>query len=187
MSIFNHYTLSPGAVASMTQPTPDLQRNYRQRNMLAHYGELQENGRWKYSLSDLVAIWICDCLSQNGQIMERRDGFKLGHMLAGRVIANFIKQRKGFTDGARYEAIIHSIGVGDGTLSGSEIRTIASLDDLDQNSWEYAQIIDIWALVLKIPPQIQGLLIAADENEFDAATPDFDEMLKDAPAVGNDS
>lgn len=56
MSEFNKYTLSPGAVASMTEPTPDLQRNYRQRGMLDNYGELQDNGRWKYSVSDLVAI-----------------------------------------------------------------------------------------------------------------------------------
>lgn len=181
MSIFNHYTLSPGAVASMTEPTPDLQRNYRQRGMLEGYGELQENGRWKYSLTDLVGIWICDRLSQRGQGMERREGFRLGMMLAGRVINMFTMSRYGGNFGSppfisRYAVLLH-MGAGDtGEVFGSSVKSLNRLEDLTEEKFDYAQVIDVENLAKGLPENIRGLLIAADENEKDDLVPHMDEQ-----------
>lgn len=181
MSIFNHYTLSPGAVASMTQPTPDLQRNYRQRDMLEGYGELQENGRWLYSLNDLVAIWICDRLSQNGQVMERREGFRMGAALAGRVITALILGRYGGHSDlsplkARFAVYAHEghSRARDGKPYGSTFLSMNALEELERHEFDYVQIVDVENLAKNIPDQIRGLLIAADENEKDELVPNMD-------------
>lgn len=192
MSDFYKYTLSPGAVASMTEPTPDLQRNYRQRDMLDGYGELQENGRWKYNLHDLVSIWICDRISNHGENMDRRDGFRLGKQIASRVINAFLMKRHSWDDAikmnplrGRFIAYLYR-GADANGVGGSEVKVINELSDLTRITFEHAQIVDAEELAESLPESIRGLLIVADENAADDATPDFDEWLADAPELGVD-
>lgn len=170
MSIFNEYNLSPGVLASLTEPTPDLQRNYRTRGMIDGFGELQKNGRYKYSLSDLVAFWICDRLAAGGRGMDRRDGFHLGYMLAGNVINHFLHMRHGIQPMGFRFAVTLSEGAGDKDEAyGQSVMTCSSLGEIEGKTFDHAQIVDIHNLTRNIPEQIKALLIVADENEIDEA------------------
>ena len=192
MSAFDHYTLSPGALASMTEPTPDLQRNYRQRGMLEGYGERQENGRWMYSVSDLVGFWICDRISNRGDDMDRRDGFRIGKLIAGRVITSWMLNRHSWGEVTDLNPLknrffVHLFRGPDAEgVRTSEIVGINSLSDLNHLAFERVHILDIEALANALPESIKALLVVADENDADEATPDFDKALTEAPAVASD-
>ena len=177
MSVFDEYTLSPGAVASMTEPTPDLQRNYRQRGMLESYGKADASGRWKYSLHDLVGFWIADRLAQRGHSMDRRDALRHGYSLAMGVIENFLLIRLGKEPkGKRYSGFLHD-GYGEGgRVHGISAKSFASMAEIEAEEFDRVEMVDTHRLAKTIPPEIAGLLIAAAENEADDLVPDMSEL-----------
>jgi hypothetical protein len=170
VSVLDEYTLSPGAVASMTEPTPDLQRNYRQRGMLESYGKADDSGRWKYSLRDLVGFWIADRLAQRGYSMDRRDALRHGYALAPGVIDNVLRIRRGGRpSGNRFSGFLHDGWAEGGRVHGILAESFSSLADIESRTFDRVEMIDTHHLARTIPAEIQGLLIAAFENEANGA------------------
>lgn len=177
MSVFDEYNLSPGAVASLTEPTPDLQRNYRGRGMMDDYGQADDKGRWKYSLRDLVGMWIADRLSHGGKVMDRRDALRFGCSIAPSVISAFFAFKRGrvpFGEAAqRFTVMLHDGFDGDMRVHGSEVADVSALAEIEIKEFDYAEVIDLHRLAKTIPPEIQGLLVAAAENEAEDLVPDM--------------
>lgn len=168
MNAFDQYTLSPGALASFTEPTPDLQRNYRTRGMMDGIGKSDDAGRWKYSLCDLVSIWISDRLSMHGRAMDRRIALRRGVSLAQTVINGALKNYRGIPLGhPRYMVILSDGFSDDGRVHGQSLKEVSGLHELDADAFDQAEIIDIHRLAKTIPVAIMSLLIVAHENEFD--------------------
>ncbi|WP_099828228.1 hypothetical protein [Oceaniglobus indicus] len=166
MTVFAKYNLSPGAVASFTEPTPDLQRNYRQREMMGGIGQLGENGRWSYCLKDLVAIWISDRLSQRGRAMDRRDALRYGNAFAGTVIRAFLAFSGGRNPGKeRYTVVVNDGHPVEGQAHGMSLRTVNSIAEIEEYKFDFVQVFDTWRLAKTIPDDIKTLLIVAWENE----------------------
>lgn len=167
----NHFTernLSPGAVASLTQPTTDLQRNYRARGMFDGIGEPDEAGRWKYSLRDVVAIWIGDRLHMNGLGMDRRDALRNGNALADTVITRFLRRHAGVKDGtARYVVTVADGHAQEGKTSGLTFLRTSDLASLAERAFDALTVLDCERLAATIPANIAGLLTVALENQYD--------------------
>jgi hypothetical protein len=59
------YTQSEASL--LTGISQDVLRDWRRRGFLDGFGELAENGRWKYSLHDIIILSIARALEPNGQ------------------------------------------------------------------------------------------------------------------------
>lgn len=161
---FGEYTLSPSEIASLTEPTSALQRNYRLRGMFDPYGQADENGRWKYSLQDLVGIWVADRLANGGKTMDRRDALKIGAICSEDVINNYCLKH---LHSDEEFGVIHYIAyLSDGDSKNKDISFIAlrSLSDLESKPFDNASVIDIHHLSRTIPENIRGLLKVAAEK-----------------------
>lgn len=165
---FTEHNLSPGAVATLTQPTTDLQRNYRARGMLDGFGAADDAGRWKYSLRDVVAFWIGDRLHMNGLGMDRRDALMNGNALADTVITRFLRRHAGMTDEtARYAVTVSDGHAQEGKASGLTSLRTSDLSSLAEHDFDALTVIDCERLAATIPASIAGLLTVALENQYD--------------------
>ncbi|NNK66317.1 MAG: hypothetical protein HKO95_06230 [Rhodobacteraceae bacterium] len=167
MSALEEYNLSAGAVARLTDPTPDLQRNYRQRDMIDGYGEKQENGRYNYNIIDLVGFWICDRLSQRGQVMDRRDGFAIGRRVARGIIVKVIKNERGIEHRPSYRYMLSDGCRLEGKVYGSSIGVVSNLSAVADLKFDRIEIINIDRLAKTMPAEIKALVMTAAENEAD--------------------
>lgn len=84
------------------------------------------------------------------------------------MINHFLHVRHGIQPSTFRYAVSLNVGAGsDGEVFGQEFVTCSSLGEIDKMRFDFAQIVDIHHLAESIPEPIQGLLIAADENEID--------------------
>lgn len=165
---FDEYSLSPGALASLTEPTPDLQRNYRARGMLDNIGQSDVNGRWKYSLADLMTMWIGDRLALRGMAMDRRDALRLGRQLSREVIGIYLKLRLDLPITTPRYAVYLADGYSEGDRAyGQEFLHVVGLPDLQDKEFDRAEVIDLHRLAKTIPEGIEALLNVAAENAGD--------------------
>lgn len=178
---FDEYALSPGALASLTEPTPDLQRNYRARGMMDRMGKAEDNGRWKYSLVDLVAMWISDRLCQHGMVMDRRDALRLGSQLSRHVIHQYLKQRIGLPTTTPRYAVYLADGYSEGMrVHGQEFLRVAGLAELEGKEFDRVEVVDLHRMARTIPKEIEMLLnIAAENEDYDTGLSDSREGLAD--------
>jgi len=167
-SVFYEYRLTPGDVASLTQPTPDLQRNYRQRGMLGSYGECTAGGRWRYSLRDLVGIWIADRLSGHGVLMDRRRALEIGYAMSPEIIAMVVGARRGWVlngpDDSRFFAYVYT-----GESDRWSFHRLNSLADVGSLKGDRIEIFDLQHIAADVPEDIRSLLYAAAESELAGA------------------
>lgn len=154
-------TLSPSELADLTEPTPELQRNYRAREMLDDIGTAGDNGRWKYSLRDVVAIWISDKLCWGGH-MDRRTALRRGSGAAEKVINAFLAWRSGGTPVCKRYIVLAT-----GAESGA--HSVDNLSELDGFNFYKAEVMDLWELAKDVPEEIGALLSAASHKMAEAA------------------
>lgn len=166
-----HYTdpvYSPGAVTTITDVHPDHLRDWRRRDFLNMIGTADENGRWKYSLRDAVAIWIGVRLSQHGRSMPLADAFRYGAAMAGSVIERFLCRNRGIQRTAgRYFVTLAEGDAQDGKAYGITSMRVADLSELAGREFDLMTVLDAERLAATIPPQIAGFLLVAAENEYD--------------------
>lgn len=58
--------LTPVEVESMTGVSPEVLRNWRTRGFMHSLGTQQPNGRWVYSASDAMTIWVMSQMASVG-------------------------------------------------------------------------------------------------------------------------
>ncbi|WP_152968369.1 hypothetical protein [Gemmobacter sp. LW-1] len=169
MTTFTEPTYSPGAVATITDAPPEHLRDWRRRDLLNLIGTAEENGRWKYSLRDVVAIWIGLRLSQHGRAMPLATAFNYGAGLAETVINRFLARKVGIpTTGKRYAVTLADGDTKDGKTYGITTLRVADLAELAGRDFDMLTVLDCERLAATIPPQIAGFLLVAAENEYEA-------------------
>lgn len=158
---------SPGAVTTITDVHPDHLRDWRRRDILNMIGTADENGRWKYSLRDVVAIWIGLRLSQHGRSMPLAEAFRYGAAMAGSVIVRFLHRDAGIPSTAgRYFVTLADGFVQDGKAYGMTTMRVADLSELAGREFDLMTVLDAERLAATIPPQIAGFLLVAAENQY---------------------
>lgn len=62
---------SQSEASLLTGISQDVLRDWRRRGFLDGFGELAENGRWKYNVHDVLVLSIARALEPNGQPISR--------------------------------------------------------------------------------------------------------------------
>ena len=138
-------TFSPAEVEEYTGWTTQSLRDLRNKrhltksgvpinygDLLSNYGELQPNGRWTYSLRDLVAFWIARALNENYQdpFASFLPGVFAVSYSNAETVVGFAKgqsPREGWT------AILHSLTPNRFGAHGGSVVNLPRIEDLENN------------------------------------------------------
>lgn len=148
MNIDRH-TFTPSTVATMTEVTSVIQRDWRARKLLTMYGQQEDNRQWKYSFQDAVGLWITSRLAGFG--MELGIASPNGWHMAVEVIACL----QGKEPAYRYVAFTLP------TSFRGQFKTFAEIFEFaDERDAERIEIIDVKRLAASAPVGIKE--VAAD-------------------------
>lgn len=154
-------------LASMTQPTQQAQREYRQRGMMEDFGQLVA-GRYMYSLRDVVGVWVSDRLSVRGQAMDRRDALRLGKLASEYVITAFRDFCQARAPGVPRFITVYDGGHGELADGAGDvvdpIGFIATAKDVDQMDFYRVEQIDIHRLAATVPANIAAKIQEMEDN-----------------------
>lgn len=122
---------------------------WRNRKIFDGWGEVGENGRWTYSGTELVALYLANVIEAGGQ--GRQVALMKGHQYADALVDWF----NGRVSPARY-LILFS-----GTDQDGGSFTSESLDDLASERFETANVIDLKIAAENAPTTIRSVALLA--------------------------
>lgn len=146
---------TPSDIERLTKWSADGLRDMRRREFIRNYGEASENGRWQYSLRDLVAFYVADRLwrpSKDGLMLHT--ALAIGWANAPHVI-DLIRGKVA----TKYLAILDKTDTtifSDQTLSGSSIVEIEEISDLANNEFDEAHLINLKRIADTAPLRIKA-------------------------------
>jgi hypothetical protein len=145
---------SPKQVGELTGIHPDFLRDWRRQGFLDVFGQ-EAAGGWKYSLHDVVALWICERLSGRGMNIGRKAALNWGRGNAGDVITNIKRATAGLDPmGNRFAAILWDGNDSDGRVHGSSLVRLLAITQLDEFDFDHAEIVNLWRLAATAPAEI---------------------------------
>lgn len=145
---------TPKEVGEMTGIHPDFLRDWRRQGFLDVFGK-DGAGGWRYSLDDLVALWMSERLSGRGVNIGRKAALNWGRGNAGDVITNIKRVTAGLDPmGNRFAAILWDGNDGDGRVHGSTLVRLLAISQIADYAFDHAEIVDLWRLAATAPAAI---------------------------------
>ena len=151
-------TYTPAQIEELAGVVPEATRVWRARGILSNYGVLGENGRWLFSLRDLVGFYIAKRL---GDDVMRNTGLDVAAALGiGWANAPTVIDRvRGGAAAERYVASLHrAAGTHTGGLTGTEFRTGRHLGQLEDEPFDRLEVIDLWYIADTLPQPLRGYI-----------------------------
>jgi len=151
-------TYTPAQIEDLAGVVPEATRVWRARGILSNYGVLGENGRWLFSLRDLVGFYIARRL---GDDVMRNTGLDVAAALGiGWTNAPTVIDRvKGGAAAERYVAFLHrAAGTHADGLGGTEVRTARHLRQFEDEPFDRLEAIDLWYIAATLPQPLRGYI-----------------------------
>jgi hypothetical protein len=140
----------PGAVAELANVHPDILRNWRFHGLIDGYGTLGANGRWRYSLHDVVALWAGARLISEAKI-DRARAFNFARIIAPDVIRHVL----GTGAAARWHASVTTFD-GQGYSLGEHWQGNSLADVAAVPGFLLADnLVDLEAFAARIPAELR--------------------------------
>lgn len=157
----NAAVFTPAQISDLTNLEPEVLRNWRMRGFMRNYGLEGENGRWLYSLRDLVAFWIADRLTEQRTI-ERHQALATGWGQAPVFIAFMTGEASA---PHRYVAFIETSRAEEGQMrsSGTELVCSKTLAELERLAFDLMVVIDLQHLADTAPKAIKAAVVGQDD------------------------
>lgn len=153
---------SPHEIGMLTGIHPDRLRDWRRQGLLMMIGSETEGGHWKYSVLDMVALWLSERLCGNGSGVSRTDAIHNSSAYANDVAIHMVQRHKHLNPtGKRYAGQIWEGFTSNGIAHGWTIVRVTTLSEMDEMTFDRAEIIDIWHIAETAPRNIQMEVMAA--------------------------
>lgn len=158
---------TPAEVEDLTGWTAQGVRDLRNKGYVTNFGELQPNGRWVYSLHDLVAFWVASALNRNttDPFATFLPGvFAVSWSNAGKVVALV----RGEAVRELWTAFLHQLAPNKFVTSEGSVVHLASLADLENNpnpNWDLtfhkADLFNWQHFAATVPERLNSLILEA--------------------------
>lgn len=149
----NFQHLTAGEAAGLIEATPENLRDWRRRGFLRGYGELQSDGKWRYSLKDALCMAIAKNMGRKGVDLEAA-------LKAARIVATPVSAAVLGEEFDRHVVAVRRSESGSGEINitfGPSIESLGAEVDKDP-SIQMAIFIRMANIVEELPPRILELV-----------------------------
>ena len=139
--------------------TPNVLRDWRRRGIIDSIGIQQDNKRWTFAVSDLVALIVMNRLSDQG--LDLLNGEEIARWVGPAICAHFRREQDQIQEDRqlvkmRWWVFYRHIGA---QLDARAMETLEALGE--QGDAEFFYVIDVKSMLRFIPHDVQQLVRAA--------------------------
>lgn len=180
--------LPPREVSAYTKIPVETSRDHRRLGLLDGVGEQGSNGRWKYSATDCVVLWMATHLAGPGRArMDFGRAVKLSSKVAVNVMVLVADAwREMIEDEApkRLTIVANDDGRAGPDGLSEVVFDVPSLADFDCDRFDRVEVINSARLAEAMPSEIKSLIVSRVEMYREQVSEGFDpQALRNAFSI----